>query len=292
MLDSLAVVYGRPGSCKTFLAIDWALSVATSSSWHGRSVATGPVLYVIGEAAPGFGRRQAAWSEANRVYGLDDFDMRWLPEPVNLLDPPQVDALELLARDRRPALIVFDTLARCMPGGDENGPRDMGLVVDAADRFRRATGACVMFVHHTPKDGSKPRGHSALEGAVSTSIVVRADGWRVTVACDKQKDALEFDRIALVRQPVGESLILASPSSPTGQSNDESNDSRSRVLGTLLDCFSETGCTTSEWRDAVGEMPRSTFYWARNDLLGTGEAVNRGTERSPRYWPKGSGPEA
>jgi hypothetical protein len=289
MLDSLAVCFGKPGSCKSFLSIDWALSVATGSWWHGRAVAAGPVLYVIGEAASGFSQRQAAWATANRVHSLEDFDMHWLPEPINLLDPAQVAALVQVAKELQPKLVVFDTLARCMAGGDENGPRDMGLVVDGADQLRRATGACVLFVHHTPKDGSKPRGHSALEGAVSTSIEVRRDGARVNVSCDKQKDAEEFESITLVRQAVGDSCTL---NSPTGESHVDSHHNRSRVLGTLRDCFSGTGCTTSEWRDALGDMSKTTFYRTRNALVEEGEAVNYGTPKSPRYWPLGCGPSS
>jgi hypothetical protein len=289
MLDSLAVCFGKPGSCKSFLAIDWALSVATGSWWHNHAVAAGPVLYVISEAASGFSQRQAAWATANRVHSLEDFDMHWLPEPINLLDPAQVAALVQVAKDLQPKLIVFDTLARCMAGGDENGPRDMGLVVDAADQLRRATGACVMFVHHTPKDGSKPRGHSALEGAVSTSIEVRRDGARVVVSCDKQKDAEEFESITLVRQAVGDSCTL---NIPTGDSHGDSHEARSRVLGTLWDCFVGIGCTRPELRAAVGEMAPSTFYRTLNDLVEEGEAVNHGTAKVPRYWPRGHGPQA
>jgi hypothetical protein len=289
MLDSLAVEFGPAGSFKSFLTSDWALSVATGSWWHGREVATGPVLYVIGEAASGFSQRQAAWSTAKGVHSLEDFHMYWLPEQVNLLEPAQVAALVQVAKELQPKLIVFDTLARCMAGGDENGPRDMGLVVDGGDRLRRATGACVLFVHHTPKDGSKPRGHSALEGAVSTSIAVRRDGARVKVSCDKQKDAEEFQLIALVRQTVADSCVLAIP---TGDSHGDSHDNRSRVLGTLWECFAGIGCTKAELRAAVGEMAHSTFYRTLNALVEEGEAVNHGTTRIPRYWPRDHGPQA
>ena len=36
--------------------------------------------------------------------------------------------------------VVFDTLARCMVGGDENTAKDCGLVVDVLNRLRNASG--------------------------------------------------------------------------------------------------------------------------------------------------------
>ena len=55
------------------------------------------------------------------------------------------------ARREEPKLIIFDTLARCMVGGDENSPLDMGRAVAAADRVRVETGAAVLLVHHPTK---------------------------------------------------------------------------------------------------------------------------------------------
>ena len=34
--NSLVMVAGAPGSLKSFLALDWILSMATGRKWHGR----------------------------------------------------------------------------------------------------------------------------------------------------------------------------------------------------------------------------------------------------------------
>ena len=49
-------------------------------------------------------------------------------------------------------MIVVDTLARAMPGSDENGAKDMGLVVEQCDRLRDAFQCLTLLVHHTGKD--------------------------------------------------------------------------------------------------------------------------------------------
>ena len=60
-------------------------------------------------------------------------------------------------------LIVIDTLARAIAGGDENKSESMGQLVVHADAIRKETGAHVLFVHHSGKDQARgARGHSSL----------------------------------------------------------------------------------------------------------------------------------
>jgi hypothetical protein len=87
-------------------------------------------------------------------------------------------------------LIVVDTLARAMAGGDENSSEDMGALISGADAIREATGAHVSLVHHSGKDGAKgARGHSSLRGAVDTEIEIRREQVGVSSArVTKQKE--------------------------------------------------------------------------------------------------------
>ena len=80
-------------------------------------------------------------------------------DALNLLDPKTPGELladigiELPEAYQRPALIIVDTLARCMVGGDENSAKDMGLFIAHADALRKETGATVLIIHHTGKNG-------------------------------------------------------------------------------------------------------------------------------------------
>ena len=67
-LDSLAVLYGPPKAYKSFVALDWALSVATGSWWQGRRVEPCHVLYVAAEGVSGLWARVDAWMGHNRHY--------------------------------------------------------------------------------------------------------------------------------------------------------------------------------------------------------------------------------
>ena len=59
--DSLAWLYGKPGSGKSFLALDWAGCVAAGLPWGERATAHGPVLYLVAEGSGGIRRRVRAW---------------------------------------------------------------------------------------------------------------------------------------------------------------------------------------------------------------------------------------
>lgn len=54
---SFAVLFGEPGSFKTFLALDWALSIAAGRDWCGRVTKKAMVVYVAAEGVGGIKKR-------------------------------------------------------------------------------------------------------------------------------------------------------------------------------------------------------------------------------------------
>jgi hypothetical protein len=88
-------------------------------------------------------------------------------------------------------LIIIDTLARAMAGGDENSGQDMGKAVGTIDAIRAITSAHVCIIHHCGKDAARgARGHSSLRAAMDTEIEVihpEGDKYR-TVTIVKQRD--------------------------------------------------------------------------------------------------------
>lgn len=280
--DSIAVLFGKPGSGKSFLALDFGLCVAGGLPWQGREVRGGPVLYVAAEGVAGLGKRVAAWQEATRVDRLDG--IWFMPGALNLLQTERVAALVEVAAELKPALVVLDTLARSMVGGDENSARDVGVAVDAADRLRVATGATVLLVHHTTKDGSAFRGSSALEGAADTMLeCTDDDGW-MRLACEKQKDDAEFPPIRLRREVVTladgftTSCVLRAPSGLEASAVADRH--QAAVLEALWKDFGSTGASGPVLREAL-QMSPATFSRAVNGLLKTGEVTNVGSPARP-----------
>ncbi len=211
---ALALVYGDPGSAKSFLALDWALTLAAGlPRWHGRTVAAASrrVIYIAAEGAHGIGPRVKAWEHAN-ADGRPADAFYLVPDPVNFYDGTGYEALEEHVRVVRPGLVVVDTLNRCTAGMDENAARDMGLLIARADILRKAYGCTVLFVHHANKEGGY-RGSTALHGGVDTTVKLsKAKGGKVTVSVTKQKDAPEADDLPtlyLTDSPVGSATLTA-----------------------------------------------------------------------------------
>lgn len=161
---ALTVLAGPWGVGKSFAAVGLAASVATGVPWAGREVsAPGRVVYVAAEGLEGLHGRLSAWEEHHGQSIPDDRLTVW-PGPVDLTDPVAVAGLAGLAAGAR--LVVFDPLARCIPGVDENDAGQVGMIVAALDRVRLATdGGALLVVHVSSRGGASPRGSSALEAA-------------------------------------------------------------------------------------------------------------------------------
>ena len=189
--NSFAVVYGPSGTGKTFLALDWAACIATGRAWWGHAVMHGGhVVYVAAEGAGGLGKRMRAWQVARRL-SIDNLTV--YSKAVNLKHASEVHQFLAQCPISHPALIIFDTLARCAVGADENSAKDMGIVVSNADLVRRQTGATVLFVHHTGKDRNGMRGSSAVYAACDTVLGLEMSDNIITLEVEKQKDSSNPD---------------------------------------------------------------------------------------------------
>ncbi|MFS6814976.1 helicase RepA family protein [Citrobacter meridianamericanus] len=197
--NSLCSIYGPSGSYKSFLAVSWACHIASGLKWAGRSVSGGSVLYVVGEGGIGVPRRVRAWEIAkNNAERLKNLYL--VNRPVFPVRPEEVNQVVLAATEVKAAtgqpvkFIVIDTLARCFGGNDENDARDMGAFIEGCDTIKRATGATLLVVHHSGKDGSKgARGSSAFRASLDAEYSVRreGEGGAIILSCTKMKDAEE-----------------------------------------------------------------------------------------------------
>ncbi|CAN5904020.1 hypothetical protein BH23ACT2_BH23ACT2_28360 [soil metagenome] len=277
-LNSTTVTYGAPGSYKTFLALDMAFHVATGSWWWGQEVHAGPVVFVVAEGASRIGTRIDAW-ERHHVRLQPHHPVHWITEPVNLSEVGTVGAFIDHVVPLGPSLIVVDTLARCMLGVEENSSKEVGQVIHHLDLIRRATGACVNAVHHTGHAAGRARGSSALLGAVDTELEVVGDDGRVTLRVTKMKDGIEPNPRHFTAEPSGDSVVLVAG---RGSDPDKLPAGARATLDALQRVMVPGGITATVWKVSAGVADR-TFYNHRAGLLQSGQVVNEGTDRSPRY---------
>lgn len=191
---SLCLVYGHPGSGKSFFALDMAMHIAWGRAWRDRAVQHGLVIYIGAEGQRGLRQRVAAFRQH---HGVEEIPFGLIPVEVNLLaadgDLEKVaDTIRIVARrfNLPVAMIVADTLSRTFGGGDEVGP-DMVSYINNVGRLQAEFQATTLIVHHRPKDSANetPRGHGSLWGACDTIILVEDMSGPKTAKVTKQKDA-------------------------------------------------------------------------------------------------------
>lgn len=272
------VLFGASGSGKSFLAEDHALQVAQSAN----------VVYIAAEGAHGYAARVMAWCK-HRKLGVGGLHF-WI-EAVNLLDTGAVAEFIETVRPLAPALIVIDTLARCLVGGDENSARDMGLAVAAVDVIRRETGAAVELVHHTTKQGNTERGSGALRGAADLMIGLNNSDGLIKVMCDKAKDSAPFEayNLRLLVLETGrlnddgtaETSCVLVPADQVIPSGGVSARCRQVLECLAMDIFRDHGAPSKDIETQTG-MAHSSVFNALNTLVRGGYA-RQGAKREPYF---------
>lgn len=284
-LDTLVLVVGAQETFKSFVALDMHLSVAAGVSWQGHAVRPGLTVYVSAEGGSGLGLRVQAWEtarqlSADRCLFLADQAPQFLDRRLD----GDIEELLLSLGDlpEQPVLIVIDTLARSMVGGDENSAEDMGLFIAAAERIRQATGATVALVHHNNKQGNA-RGSTALLGAVHTIIECsrEANSRVVLLRCGKQKDAdhfvpmvLEAHVVELGQNPTtgrDRSSLVLEPGGPRALPASLLEERRlPQITMEVLQALVGLGTASfAQWRDTA-QQTKTSFTRARKELTDGG----------------------
>jgi hypothetical protein len=186
--NGLIVAYGQPKVGKTFYAMGLSISVATGTPFFGQRTLRGPATYIAAEGnAARLLDRARAWCAARGIQEADTAEWELIALPVDVTNNTEVSRLIDTLNGPR-AVIVIDTLARCM-SGDENTQKDMGAFVKGCDRIREATGAAVLILHHEGKNASKgARGSTVLGGAIDIGLRVRRIGASIAVKVEDQRD--------------------------------------------------------------------------------------------------------
>lgn len=154
----LNALVGPSGAGKSFVAVDIAGKMAKQGA---------KVIYIAGEGLFGYSARWEVWKSFNGLKTCPN--LIFYDTPVNFLDNEAMMAFMAEISPHTPNMVIVDTVARCMVGGDENSTRDMGLFVASCDRIMHQLGSGLLVVHHTGKDG-KMRGSTALFGACDSVL--------------------------------------------------------------------------------------------------------------------------
>lgn len=183
---SVSMIWGQPGTYKSFVALDMALAIATGRDWHGNKVKRGRVLYIAGEGAFGVRQRVEGWEA---VHGPVSDDFMLIPAMPMFRNDNDRRLLADALQGREFDLVVVDTLNLAAIGFDENSASDMSMFIGYMLQLRNTYSTTVLLLHHGTKNDMSERGSSVLRASMDAILHCQADGLDLTIGMRKQKDA-------------------------------------------------------------------------------------------------------
>lgn len=205
-LGSLSMVFGKPGSGKSFVAVDIAASVASGRSFHGVKTQQKDVIFIAAEAFAGIVRRFNAWSKHHEV-APSDIRVMIANSAVNYSDKNAVLKLrEELIRAKqtglKPGLIVVDTLAASY-GSDENSNSEMSIFINTLKQFNLDFECATLLIHHAGHgDSNRARGASSLNAALDSEFSCNKQQGTVFLQSTKAKDIEKPDDLSFILEVV------------------------------------------------------------------------------------------
>ncbi len=197
--QDLAFFFGAPGSGKSFALIDLAVVLAKGEGkWANRFdiKRKSKTLYCTGEGQSSLIHRFEAAIEAHDLPATVAPQLYVAKEVPQLFDGDEAGFQAFLdvCRGAEVDLVVIDTLALAIVGGDENIQRAAGIVVGKIKRIQQEVGCAVLIAHHAGKTGAF-RGSTAFVGAADLILKFEESGGTYRMEASKVKDAERFSGV-------------------------------------------------------------------------------------------------
>jgi hypothetical protein len=165
--QAVGIVGGEPKCCKSFLALDLAVAVASGAPCLRRFPVprAGRVLLYAAEDALHIVRRRLDGIAVAAGVALADLDIQVITVPVLRLDlaGDRRDLADTVAR-LQPRLLVLDPFVR-LHRIDENASGEVAPLLAYLRELQRRHGVAVTVVHHARKGGGAVRAGQALRGS-------------------------------------------------------------------------------------------------------------------------------
>lgn len=165
--EAVGIIGGEPKCCKSFLALDLAVSVAAGTPCLRRFAVQRPgrVLLYAAEDAPHIVRRRLDGICAAAGLDLADLDVQVITAPSLRLD---LDADQAALDDTiawlKPRLLVLDPFVR-LHRIDENISGEVAPLLAYLRELQRRHSVAVSLVHHARKGAGNMRAGQALRGS-------------------------------------------------------------------------------------------------------------------------------
>ena len=190
--QAVGIVGGEPKCCKSFLALDMAVAVASGTPCLRRFAVPRPgrVLLYAAEDAQNIVRARLQGICAAAGVDLRDLDVHVITAPTLRLDLRD-DQLRLddTVERLQPRLLILDPFVR-LHRIDENASAEVAPLLAQLRELQRRHGLAVLLVHHARKGAAHARPGQALRGSSEfhawsdSSLYLRRDNERLTLSVE------------------------------------------------------------------------------------------------------------
>jgi len=194
--SAVGLVGGAPKTCKSWLGLDMAVSVASNTPCLGvfPVLDAGPVLIYLAEDSLAMVRLRLDALCAHRGLCLRDVSLYVIDAPSLQLDSePHATALQDAVARLRPKLLVLDPLVR-LHTLDENSSHDMSALLNQLRCLQRTFDVAVALVHHMSKKrraqpGQALRGSGDLHAFADSALYLSRHGEQITATIEHRAAA-------------------------------------------------------------------------------------------------------
>jgi hypothetical protein len=214
--QAVGILGGEPKCCKSFLALDLAVSVASGAAALRRFAVrrAGPVLLFPAEDSLPIVRQRLEAIAAAAQVDFASLPLHVITAPCLRLDSAtDRERLGHAVQQQRPVLLILDPLIR-LHRLDENDATQIAALLSYLRELQRRFQLAILLVHHARKDShaSRPgqalRGSSELHGWGDSNLYLRRKGAQLTLSTE-HRAAPSRDHIPLQLTPSGDSAILS-----------------------------------------------------------------------------------
>jgi hypothetical protein len=213
--EAVGIVGGEPKCCKSFLALDLAVAVASGAPCVRRFpvARTGRVLLFAAEDALHVVRQRLAGIARAAGRELADLDIQVITAPSVRLDVERDrDALTVTVATLRPRLLVLDPFVR-LHRIDENISGEVAPLLAYLRELQRRYHVAVVLVHHARKGGARMRAGQALRGSSEfhawgdSNLYLRRHGEQLTLSVE-HRAAASISNVHLVLDTANDAVAL------------------------------------------------------------------------------------
>jgi len=213
--QAVGILGGEPKCCKSFLALDMAVSVASGAACLRQFPVcrTGKVLLFPAEDSLAVVRQRLAGIPGAAGVSFPSLPVEVITAPSLRLDTA-VDRQRLAdtVQNLQPVVLILDPLIR-LHRVDENDASQIAPLLSYLRELQRQFQVAVLLVHHARKDShsSRPgqalRGSSELHGWGDSNLYMRRKGSQLTLSTE-HRAAPSQDHIPLQLIQAGSALAL------------------------------------------------------------------------------------